>query len=257
VGDDFEGGWDNRVRLVDGRWVERTPRFPDREAQLRREARLLPWLAPLLPLPVPVPEVVSQSPLIVRHSYLPGVACAGVSPEHGAAVGAFLRALHAIDPAEAAAHGAREASDWHGERVDSLDRMRVEVLPLLPRHLSPAGAALLDRMATPPTDPRLVHGDLGPEHLRTSGARVTGVIDWGDSGLGDPAIDLAWTAHGSAPAFAEAVVAAYRPSATVLAQARDFHLLGPWHEVLYGLGEGGAAFVASGLAGVVDRLEQA
>ena len=87
--------------------------------------------------------------------------------------------------------------------------------------------------------------------------QVTGVIDWGDSCVGDPAIDLAWhDARSAAPAFAGAVIAAYRPDDALLARARDWHLLGPWHEVLYGLGSGGPAFVESGLAGAVARLER-
>jgi len=99
-------------------------------------------------------------------------------------------------------------------------------------------------------------GDLGPEHIRVVGEHIGGVIDWGDSCVTDPAVDLAWTALGSTAAFAEAVLAAYRPDDDVLARARDWHLLGPWHEVLYGLGEGGPEFVESGLAGTVERLER-
>src|SRR4051794_27385100 len=192
--DDFDRGWDNRVSLVEdaeGRWVERTPRFPDREAQLRREAALLPWLAPQLPVPVPVPAVVSQAPFTVRYAYLPGGPCAGRSPRQGTAVGRFLRALHGVDPVAAQAHGARSLDDWHGERRASLELMRATVLPLLPPRLHDDAAALLERLATAPTQGRLVHGDLGPDHIRVEGDRLTGVIDWGDAGLGDPAIDLA------------------------------------------------------------------
>ncbi len=255
--DDFDGGWDNRVTLVDGRWVERTPRFPDREPQLRREVALLPWLAPLLPLPVPVPAVVSERPLTIRYAYLPGDACPGTSAGQGRAVGQFLAALHRLDPTDAVAHGAPDASSSHEEVLLVLDRMAAEVLPLLPPSVAPTGRALLDRMAVPPRDARLVHGDLGPEHIRVVGDRVTGIIDWGDSRIGDPALDLAWTALGSDRTFADAVLAAYRPDEALTTRARDWHQLGPWHEVLYGLGEGGAAFVGSGLAGTVARLEAA
>jgi aminoglycoside phosphotransferase (APT) family kinase protein len=101
----------------------------------------------------------------------------------------------------------------------------------------------------------LVHGDLGPEHIRVVDERVGAVIDWGDSCIADPAVDLAWTVFGAAPSFADAVVAAYRPGDEQLARGRDWHLLGPWHEVLYGLGPGGSDFVRSGLAGAVARLE--
>lgn len=254
--DDFDGGWDNRVTLVDGRWVDRTPRYPDREPQLRREVALLPWLAPLLPLPVPVPEIVSESPLTVRYAYLPGDACPGRSAAHGAAVGGFLAALHRIDPREAGRRGALGAAASHAEVPLTLERMAREVLPLLPSQIAPAGRALLTRTAIDPPHTGLIHGDLGPEHIRVSDDRVTGIIDWGDSRIGDPALDLAWTGFGSDTAFADALLATYGPDDLLLARARDWHQLGPWHEVLYGLGEGGPAFVESGLAGVVTRLEK-
>ncbi len=255
--DGFDNGWDNRVVLVDGRWVERTPRFPDREPQLRREAALLPWLAPHLPIPVPRPEVVSEEPFTMRYAYLPGGPCAGTSAGQGAAVGAFLRALHDVDPDDAVRHGVRDVGAWHDERRRSLARMREEVLPLLPARQQGDAAALLERLGTPPADARLVHGDLGPGHIRGDGDRVTAVIDWGDCGIGDPAVDLAWTAYGASPDFAEAVLAAYGAERALVDRGRDFHLVGPWHEVLHGLGEGGPAYVESGLAGAVARLERA
>ena len=254
--DAFDGGWDNRVTLVDGRWVDRSPRYPDREPQLRREAALLPWLAPLLPLPVPEPRVVSEDPLTVRHAYLPGDRCPGTSPLHGVAIGRFLRALHAVDVEEAMLHGARNAATSHAETRATLSRMMHDVVPLLPSHLAPAAKALLERMGTPPPRTGLVHADLGPEHIRVVGKRVTGIIDWGDSCIGDPALDLAWTTCGASRPFADAVLQAYLPDDVLVARARDWHMLGPWHEVLYGLGEGGADFVQSGLAGIAARLER-
>ncbi|MEU3378348.1 phosphotransferase [Streptomyces caelestis] len=33
---------------------------------------------------------------------------------------------------------------------------------------------------------------------------LTGVIDFGDAHIGDPAVDLAWALNGTSPAFAEA-----------------------------------------------------
>jgi aminoglycoside phosphotransferase (APT) family kinase protein len=254
--DDFDNGWDNRVTLVDGRWVDRSPRFPDREPQLRRELALLPWLAPQLPLPVPVPRLVADEPFTLRHDYLPGGPCPGTSASHGRAVGEFLRVLHAVDPDDAVHHGARDAEASRAELLAVLDRMSAAVLPLLPPHVAASAEALLARRRTPPPVARLNHGDLGPEHLRVTGDRVTGVIDWGDCCVGDPAIDLAWTVSGASPAFGDAVVTSYGADDAMLARGRDLHLLGPWHEVLFGLGDGGPEFVRSGLAGTVSRLER-
>lgn len=254
TGSDFDNGWDTRATLVDGRWVDRTPRRAEVEPRVRREVALMPWLSPLLPLPVPVPRIVSEEPLTVRHVLIVGDACAGTSAAHGRMVGEFLRALHSVDTEQAVRSGARDAATSHAEAQGIRDRMEVEVLPLLPSQERAAGAALLERMSVPPPDPRLVHGDLGPEHIRVVDEVVTGVIDWGDCGVWDPALDLAWTRYGAGPAFAAGLEAAYSPDADVLARGLDWHLLGPWHEVLHGLDTGRPSYVESGLAGVVRRL---
>jgi aminoglycoside phosphotransferase (APT) family kinase protein len=257
--DDFDDGWDTRATLVDGQWVERTPRRAEVEPQLRREVALMPWLAPRLPLAVPVPTIVSEEPLTVRHRLIVGDVCSGTSATQGADVGTFLRALHTVSPDEAVAVGARPAEASYGEAQAVRDRMRAEVLPLLPSELRGPGHALLDRLSTPPPDPRLIHGDLGPTHILVRSEVVSGVIDWGDSGIGDPALDLAWTRYGASPAFAAALEAAYfgdaAPDAALLARGRDWHLLGPWHEVTFGLDTGRPAYVDSGLAGAVARLQ--
>jgi aminoglycoside phosphotransferase (APT) family kinase protein len=259
VVDDFDDGWDMTARLVDGAWVERSPRRPEIEAQARREAALLPWLAPQLPLPVPVPRIVSEAPLVLRHAYLPGDPCPGTSPDHGRAVGGFLGALHAVDPEQALAHGARDAESSAAAARQIRERMAVDVLPRLSATVAEDAAALLGRLAaqaTQPPEARLVHGDLGPSHIRVTGDEVTGIIDWGDSGIGDRAIDLAWTAYGAGPEFVGGLLRAYGPDPGLMARARDLHLLGPWHEVLFGLDTGQDEYVASGIAGAVQRLKR-
>ena len=254
--DDFDNGWDTRARLVEGRWVDRTPRRPEVEPQVRRELALMPWLAPQLPLAVPVPWVISEEPLVVRHDFIVGDACPGTDAVHGRAVGLFLRALHAVAPDEAVGAGARDGAASFAEAQAIRDRMAADVVPLMPTPLRAEGESLLARMAAPPPDPRLVHGDLGPEHIRVLGDAVTGVIDWGDCRVGDPALDLAWTRYGAGPAFADALETTYSPGPMLLARARDWHLLAPWHEVLYGLDTDRREYVESGLAGAVSRLRQ-
>jgi aminoglycoside phosphotransferase (APT) family kinase protein len=128
------------------------------------------------------------------------------------------------------------------------------VVPLVAAPLRPAARRLLDRVGQRSPRVCLVHGDLGPQHVRVRGGQVTGVIDWGDAVIGDPALDLAWPLHGTSAEFADAVAASYGLDAATAARALDWHLLGPWHEVTYGLDTDQPAFVRSGLAGVEQRL---
>jgi hypothetical protein len=72
--------------------------------------------------------------------------------------------------------------------------------------------------------------------------------------VADPALDLAWPLYGTAEAFAEACATAYGVTDDELVRALEWYRLGPWYEVLWGIGPGGQQFIESGLAGIVSRL---
>ncbi|MFE3190321.1 phosphotransferase [Nocardia sp. NPDC059240] len=251
---DGENGWDSSATLVDERWVERRPRRAEVEAQLLRETRLLPWLAPRLPLPVPIPVVVSESPLVVRHPLIPGEPIEDYTPDNGDAIGRFLRALHDTPPAAALELGLPDADHTRRERTWAVDRCRREVLPLLPDSLAAAAAELLERILQAPAD-TVVHADLGPEHVLAESGRVSGIIDFGDAQLGDPAIDFAWVLFGAPSEFGEAVARAYGGvTPDVRARAESWHRLGPWYEVLRGHDVDDPAMSSDGVTAVIERL---
>ncbi|MET9216457.1 MULTISPECIES: phosphotransferase [unclassified Nocardia] len=251
---EFSQGWDSLAVLVDDRWVERRPRRPDVADQLRRETRLLPWLAPRLPLAVPVPAVVGESPLVVRHALVPGAAIESPTAEHGLVIGAFLRALHGSPADDAMRHGLPTAAETRDDRAATVRRFRAEVVPMLPADRRARALAILDDAQDLPAD-TVVHGDLGPEHILVTGDHVTGVIDFGDTHLGDAAIDLAWPLYGAPADFATAVATAYGVTDALRRRALIWHRLGPWHEVTYGADIDDPEIVRSGLAGVLDRLD--
>jgi aminoglycoside phosphotransferase (APT) family kinase protein/8-oxo-dGTP pyrophosphatase MutT (NUDIX family) len=251
-----EQGWDSIATVVEGRWIDRVPRFPDSAAQLTNETRLLPRLAPLLPLTVPVPLLLDESPLRVRHVLVPGAPAPvdTLAPEDGRRLGEFLRCLHDVPVNVYVETGIPHEVTARAELLATLERMLHRVLPLLPERLHTQGGELLRRIAlrTPVT---LIHGDLGPEHVLSQDGLITGVIDWSDARMGDPALDLAWALYGTPEPFAEAVATAYDVTADELSRALDWHRLGPWYEVLWGQGPGGQDYVESGVAGIVDRLD--
>jgi len=220
---------------------------------LEQECRVLPVIAPLLPLAVPVPaEVPSDgfAPWRVRHEMLPGAAAepGRLTSADGQKVGTFLRTLHDLSLVELGLTVERD--DLF---LPTVARMEREVLPLLESADRRAGAALLDRVRRP-TPAVFAHRDLGPEHLLVAGGCVSGVIDWTDAGLDDPAMDLAWVVHGTPPRFRDSLLRVYAPGADELERSLDRYRMGPWHEVLWGLDEGGTAYVMSGLQGIHHRL---
>ncbi|PYY64170.1 macrolide 2'-phosphotransferase [Curtobacterium sp. MCPF17_003] len=87
--------------------------------------------------------------------------------------------------------------------------------------------------------PTVVHGSLGTGALLVDGDAVTGVLDWGELRLGDPAKDLAWVLAGRRDAF-DTVLSAYEANGggrdRQLAQrARVHHELETAHWLLHGV----------------------
>ncbi|WP_086824539.1 phosphotransferase family protein [Allokutzneria sp. NRRL B-24872] len=242
---EFSSGWDSAATLVDGRWVERRPRRPEVAPRLLAEARVLSWLAPRLPLPVPRPVVVSEHPLVLRHELVPGEPAEALTGADGRVVGAFLRALHDADPEEAVRHGLVEGC------LTEVERFRAEVVPMLPDQSR--ALALLDDFRVVRTE-TVVHGDLGPEHLLCRDGAVSGVIDWTDAHRGDAAIDLAWTLFGTPREFADALAETYGVPDELRYRALQWHRLGPWYEVTHGLDTQQPDLVRDGVEGIISRL---
>ncbi|KAA2263015.1 phosphotransferase [Solihabitans fulvus] len=250
---ELAGGWDSAATLVDGRWIERTPRRPEVADALRVEARLMPWLSGRLPLPVPVPEIVETGPLVARHPLIAGEPADRLTAAHGRELGRFLRALHDTPIAAAVALGLPDASSVLRARTETLQRFQALVLPRLPADRRAAADALLTDVLGLPCD-TVVHADLGPEHILVRHGDLSGVIDWSDAHVDDAALDLGWVLHGTPPEFAAALAEAYGATEDQRRRGLLWHRLGPWFEVVHGLDTDQPELVGSGVAGVLDRL---
>jgi aminoglycoside phosphotransferase (APT) family kinase protein len=238
-----EDGWDSLVLDIGGEWIVRIARRPEVRETTAVEARLLPEL------PGPVPRFEHVSAEAVAYRKLQGSPIDSRNPALGAAVGHFLSALHAF-PVERARELGVPEPPWR----DTYAMFIHEVLDAA--ELGPEAEAMvsdfLDNEASFAFEPALIHADLGPEHLLATGDELTGVIDWGDVRIGDPALDFAWLLQ---QPFADAVLAAYGVAdAGLRERALFYHRLGPWNELHYGLYFNRPELVESGLAGVRSRL---
>jgi aminoglycoside phosphotransferase (APT) family kinase protein len=245
---EIEEGWDSLVLELDGEWIVRVPRRDEVRRSMRDEVRLLRALAPVLPVPVPRVEVVEDEAEVffVAYRKLLGRPLEEAPASLAAELASFLAALHGFPRERAGVPPQQELTEAFAR----------EVLPLLGAGERRRAEAMFEhRLST--TDIVLLHGDLGPSHILSDGVQVTGVIDWSDACLGDPALDFAWLLHGTNEEFATRLLDAYgeeRGSDPDLrARALFYHRLGPWHEVLFGLKHGRTEFVESGLEGVRSR----
>jgi aminoglycoside 2''-phosphotransferase len=178
----------------------RIPRAPEGHADAAREVALLTRADGKLG--IRVPRVLKVEGDMVVLEYLAGEALGWsllreLPPGRGAAlldqlVGA-LATLHAL-PADGLPRAAQVAdAAWVH---DIATRVTQHVLPLLPMGARrDAERALADAATAIAPDQKLcpTHADLHPEHVLWDPAAgvLTGLIDWGWSGVGDPALDLA------------------------------------------------------------------
>ena len=239
---EIDVGYDFEIAIVDDDWVFRFPRRLSVEEALEVEIALLPELAAVLPVDVPVFEHISRSPLFVGYRLIRGEP---LVDEDADGVRAFLEGLHAVDTSVLPV--AVERRDW----VEAYRRQCAEferlVLPLLDRDLQRRAKRLFSEVETlVGFESVLLHADLGPEHLRVRDRRLAGVIDWGDARVGDPALDYAWLLNGP--------FAGWDVDPDLRRRARFYHRLGPWYEAHYGLFTEQPAHVQRGLTGIGDRL---
>jgi aminoglycoside phosphotransferase (APT) family kinase protein len=230
-------GWDSAVWLVDERWVFLFPRRAIVVPGVEREIALLPRLAPLLPLPIPVPAFAGRpadgypwpffGAALIPGRELAEARCSDAARRRLARpLAEFLRVLHGddvartvgelpVDPFGRADMGLRVPRTR--ERLAELERLRLWRAPASVRDVLDAASAL------PPAEASAtVHGDLHLRHLLVDGdCGAAGVIDWVDLCRADPAIDMPLYWSLLPPDARPEFLAAYGPvSAEQLLRAR-------------------------------------
>jgi aminoglycoside phosphotransferase (APT) family kinase protein len=228
-------GLDNVAYEVNGELIVRFSKQPDPK-RLDREARLLAAVATVAPLPVPTPAFTVPERGCLAYFKLPGTPLLDQPrrqpSDHDTAIatalGEFLTALHAIP------------ADRITDLVDTDDQPLVEwrqdaaaiyptVASRIPVVHRRAIEAFLD---APPPDggysPVFSHNDLGIEHVLVDPVTwtVTGIIDWSDAAIVDPAYDFGLLYRDLGPVALQAAIDSYRtdvPDLTPLHDRACFH----------------------------------
>jgi aminoglycoside phosphotransferase (APT) family kinase protein len=184
------------VRLPSGEWYAR---------QVDKEQRWLPLLAPLLPLPIPIPVAKGVAGEGYPYSWsvyrwLDGEVATeqaiGGLTEFATTLAGFLVALQRVDASEGPGPGRHNfyrggpLTTYADETTRSIEALGDEIDgDAVKRVWDDAMAATWQR------DPVWFHGDVATGNLLLRDRKLAAVIDFGTSGVGDPACDvvIAWT----------------------------------------------------------------
>ena len=243
----------------------RFPKSAGAAADLARELEILPRLHGRLPLPIPHPrfharDAASGELLFMGYTRLPGeplmrerfarlradaAILAGIAKD----LALFLRALHAIAPAE---HGLAPAgegalAEWTriGDEIREklFSYMRSDAREAVARNLE----AALNDVAIWHYDECLIHGDFGTGNILFGDGRISGVIDFGFCGPGDPAQDLGALLASYGAEFVERVCHHYPALRAGLPRARFYRDNYALIQALYALRDGDEAEFEDGM----------
>ncbi len=185
----------------------RLPRRNGPETEEDLEMRWLPVLGPQLPVDIPVPVARGRPSAGYPwywsiHTWGEGESSGGLLPHEDLV--ALLAALQRVDPT-----GGPEPAYGRGEPLATRD---APVRDALERVEAPGALELWEEAKRAPEweEERVwLHGDIDARNVLARDGRLTGVIDWGGMGVGDPAVDVmvAWklVAPDEREAFREAL----------------------------------------------------
>ena len=262
------GGEDHLAFVVNDDWIFRFARDPDASREATRdEAELLNFLQERSPLLVPRPVYRNETHGYLGYRQLAGVPLLRVRdqlalqtwPTFSQAIGAFLTAIHAT-PLDQIGNFVHEdpvaLGDWLVEARTTFAEVQGAIVPSLWRRIEAFLAAPTPAEGYTPT---LAHNDFGIEHILVEPAsrQITGIIDWGDAAIADPAYDFGKLCRDLGFATLDATLAHYRSTTNALSGIREraifYSRCTIFEEVAYGLQAGHEAYLQKSLA-LLDQL---
>ena len=198
-------GWDNTSFRLGDDLVVRMPSHDAYVPQVDKEHRWLPTLGPQLPLPIPQPIVKGAPgygfprPWSV-YRWLPGetatIERVAELNRFATDLADFLGALYRIDPAGGPPAG--DHSFFRGGPLTTYTDETTETIAALSTEIDSDAATEVWEAALAATwhgSSVWVHGDVTPSNVLVVEGRLSAVIDFGCSAVGDPACDttIAWT----------------------------------------------------------------
>ncbi len=199
------GGWDNRTFRLGEDMTVRLPSDEGYTPQVDKEHRWLPILAPQLPLPIPVPlakgvpaEGYPFDWSVYRWLDGENASIERIDDlsEFATTLADFLTALQRIDPTGGPPPG--QHSFFRGGPLSTYDAETRRAIDALRGQIATTIATAVWETALAATwhgPPVWFHGDVESANLLVKNGCLAAVIDFGCSGVGDPACDvtIAWT----------------------------------------------------------------
>lgn len=260
-------GQNSDVVVVNKEFIFRFPKYTHVLERLKTEAAILNGIQGHVPLAVPVPAFINLEPAAVGEAFvgyrlIPGeplwretsrmIDNKKVVRRLAGQVTAFLKALHSI-PVEEVVGSELPVHDTYEESADIYARIREKLFgcmrPDAREWVTGHFESFLSKVHHFEYEPVLKHGDFGPSNILfdKEKQRVTGIIDFGSSGMGDPAYDLAGLLSGYGEEFVEYCDHVYPEVEGYMERIRFYQGTFALLEALFGVENGDEEALRAGL----------
>ncbi len=213
-----DNGDDFLVVEINHEWVFRFPRNEVSRGALEVEKGFLTRFKTISPLPIPDHQYIGND--FVGYPKIQGALLnfdlfQSLSKESLARVaqqfGQFLSAVHNFPVDEARHIGLTEG--WGGFHQQAVHRFQDEVAPVLSSSARRKALACIERMVTEKFEQRVIHGDFALEDhvfFDKEKQHLSGVIDFADVTINDPAHDFQNIVEYGGEAFFQTVMVHYQ-----------------------------------------------
>nr|AIA16723.1 Phosphotransferase enzyme family [uncultured bacterium] len=189
------GGLDNLAFEVNGEYIFRFPKRDEDNQKLLREGKVLELVKDLSSVPVPEPTFKSTKFMGYRKiegvSLLEGRETFDGYEELAETLAKFLSQTHSLSLEEARRIGVPENSQSFSEWLADAPQFFEQAKTRVPVELhAPIEKFLREESLDGNWQPFFSHNDLGIEHIIVKDNSVTGIIDWADAEITDPAYDF-------------------------------------------------------------------
>jgi aminoglycoside 2''-phosphotransferase len=258
-----EQGQNNDVLIINDEWVFRFPKYKGGIEQLKKETVIMDRVSTSLSIPVPKPEFKSFLPeepgkVFTAYRLLPGsplwreemTSLEDTGRRQAAEdLALFLRELHSISVETVLSHA--QHSSGVEEMEDLYKRLETKVFPFMKQEaIEETEQRFTDFFRSCQTaEVSIVHGDFGCSNILWDKERVSGIIDFGGAGIGDPAYDVAGLLASYGEEFINMMIPHYPEITSFQERVHFYKSTFALQEALFGIENGDRQAFENGLAG--------
>ncbi|GEN85941.1 phosphotransferase family protein [Oceanobacillus sojae] len=207
-----EIGQNNDVLIVNNSLVFRFPKYKQGIIQLKKETELLEYINEIITMPIPHPtyqsfETSKPGEVFTGYKLIAGVplwkdSLQNIKNEEllkglASQLVTFLMELHSISKEKAKNDLNLNDNNPTAEMSDLFNRIQNKLFPFIrgeaQEEINQAFESFLNGKAALNLKTVLIHGDFGASNIlwKPKSRSISGIIDFGGSGIGDPAYDFA------------------------------------------------------------------